>query len=135
MASAPPRNFKLLDELESAEKGSGGGDISLGLEDPADTFLTRWNGSIFAAAGGSHDVRLWSLVLEAGSDYPQQPPRVRFTSRINMDAVDSTGTVDPRKVPYLASWTPDKTLYGTLEALKQQIVRAPRTQPPEGASY
>ena len=35
------RNFKLLDELESAEKSSkGGADISLGLARPDDTYMS-----------------------------------------------------------------------------------------------
>lgn len=42
-----PRNFKLLEELEHAEKGLGGdGTISLGLAVPDDILLSDWNGSI-----------------------------------------------------------------------------------------
>ena len=47
-----PRNFKLLDELEEAERSiKGGADVSLGLagDDPS---LSSWNCSIFAQAGG-----------------------------------------------------------------------------------
>ena len=41
-----PRNFKLLEELEHAEKGSGDMSVSLGLCDPDDIFLSEWNGSM-----------------------------------------------------------------------------------------
>ena len=53
------RNFKLLDELEAAEKSSkGGADISMGLSRPDDTFMSDWTASIFAQA-----VRAYSSCL------------------------------------------------------------------------
>jgi ubiquitin-conjugating enzyme E2 variant len=48
-----PRNFKLLEELERSEKGHGEMSISFGLADPADTFLTDWNGGILGPVGVS----------------------------------------------------------------------------------
>ena len=45
------RNFKLLDELEEAEKSTkSGADISLGLARPDDTFMSDWSASILCAA-------------------------------------------------------------------------------------
>lgn len=41
-----PRNFALLDELEKGEKGEGAPGCSLGLDDPNDTFMTNWTGTI-----------------------------------------------------------------------------------------
>jgi len=42
------RNFKLLDELEDAEKSAkGGADVSLGLQRPDDAMLRDWQASIF----------------------------------------------------------------------------------------
>ena len=47
---AAARNFKLLDELEDAEKSAkGGADISLGLQRPDDSQLKDWQASIFSA--------------------------------------------------------------------------------------
>lgn len=46
-----PRNFKLLEELESSEKGHGDMSISYGLEHADDIFLTNWIGTILGPAG------------------------------------------------------------------------------------
>lgn len=46
-----PRNFKLLEELESSEKGHGDMSISYGLEQADDIFLTNWIGTILGPAG------------------------------------------------------------------------------------
>lgn len=54
------RNFKLLDELEDAEKSAkGGADISLGLQRPDDSMLRDWQASIFSAPvrGGAYATR------------------------------------------------------------------------------
>ncbi len=48
-----PRNFKLLEELERSEKGLGDMNISYGLVDSSDTFLTEWNGGILGPHGVS----------------------------------------------------------------------------------
>ena len=48
-----PRNFKLLDELEHSEKGQTDMNISYGLVDSSDTFLTEWNGGILGPHGVS----------------------------------------------------------------------------------
>ena len=87
-----PRNFKLLDELDEAEKGSkGGADVSLGLagDDPS---LSNWNCSIFAQAGGG-EPRMWSLSLHCDKDYPTKPPTLKFSSKVVMDCVDAKGNV------------------------------------------
>ena len=63
-----PRNFKLLDELEKSEKGTGSMAVSFGLSDPEDLLLSRWNGTILGPAG----VRDRSLTSPSVS---RPPPR------------------------------------------------------------
>jgi len=179
-----PRNFKLLDELESAEKSSkGGADISLGLARPDDTFMTGWNASIFTTAGRGGEPRIFFVALQCDDSYPKSAPTIRFTSKVALDCVDATGRVrrhrrsrrcptmpwrrvvqrcaggscvarcrstmpcarfgPPRpapqvlkdKLPYLATWTASKNMYGALAELKTMISSAPRAQPPDGAHY
>ena len=139
-AHAPPplpaRNFKLLEELEEAEKGSkSAADISLGLARADDMTMTDWQASIFVAAGGVGEVRMWTLKLHCDASYPKTAPAIAFTSKIVMDGVDAKGNLAAAKVPYLASWNTSKTMHGALMDIKGLILKASRSQPPEGANY
>lgn len=131
-----PRNFKLLEELEDAEKSAkGGADISLGLQRADDTFMSDWQASILAAAGGSSDVRIWFLTLHADEKYPSTAPTVKFTSKITMDCVDSKGNVNPAKVPYLKDWKSSYSMHGALTEIQKLIQRASRSQPADGTTF
>ena len=55
-----PRNFKLLEELEAHEKGTGDMSVSMGLVAPDDILLTEWNGSIL----GPPQVRARNTLFE-----------------------------------------------------------------------
>ncbi|TYZ59852.1 hypothetical protein PybrP1_005794 [[Pythium] brassicae (nom. inval.)] len=134
-----PRNFKLLEELESAEKGHGDMSISYGLEQADDIFLTNWIGTILGPAGTCHDGRIYSLRIHCGDNYPNYPPEVAFTSRINMGCVDAqSGRVDPRRLAALASWNRSYGIENVLVAIRNEMAspsnrRLP--QPPEGANF
>ena len=133
-----PRNFKLLEELEASEKGTGDMSVSMGLCASDDIFLTEWNASILGPQGTPFDGRLYELRVTAGPDYPDRCPDVRFVSRINLGSVNETGVVSPREFPALASWNRNMTLESVLVALKNAMMlpqnrRLP--QPPEGSRY
>uniref|UniRef100_K3WUW2 UBC core domain-containing protein n=1 Tax=Globisporangium ultimum (strain ATCC 200006 / CBS 805.95 / DAOM BR144) TaxID=431595 RepID=K3WUW2_GLOUD len=134
-----PRNFKLLEELESAEKGHGDMSISYGLEQADDIFLTNWIGTILGPAGTCHDGRIYSLRIHCGDQYPNIPPEVAFTSRINMSCVDAqSGRVDPRRLPALVNWNRSHGIENVLVAIRNEMAsptnrRLP--QPPEGSSF
>jgi ubiquitin-conjugating enzyme E2 variant len=87
------------------------------------------------AQGGLSEPRIWSMTLVAGDAYPTAPPTIKFTSKINADFVDARGNVLPAKVPYLGAWNSSKSMYGALLEIKNLIYRAPRSQPPEEATY
>jgi ubiquitin-protein ligase len=42
--------------------------------------------------------RMYSLRIECSNSYPEQPPTVRFTNRINMNCVNSNGQVCGRSL-------------------------------------
>mmetsp|Transcript_122132 Transcript_122132/g.239787 ORF Transcript_122132/g.239787 Transcript_122132/m.239787 type:complete len:139 (+) Transcript_122132:89-505(+) len=132
-----PRNFKLLEELEASEKGTGDMSVSMGLVDPDDVFLTEWNASILGPHGTVFDSRLYELRVTAGPDYPASPPVVRFVSRINLSSVSSNGTVE-RTLPALASWNRNCTIESVLVGLRDAML-APANrrlaQPSEGSMY
>mmetsp|Transcript_34854 Transcript_34854/g.78764 ORF Transcript_34854/g.78764 Transcript_34854/m.78764 type:complete len:124 (+) Transcript_34854:109-480(+) len=83
-----PRNFRLLEELEKFEKGSGDMNISAGLVDPEDIFLTEWNCSLLGTPGTAFEEHFYELRVSCGENYPNVPPSVRFVSRVNMACVN-----------------------------------------------
>ena len=82
-----PRNFKLLDELEKAEKGQTDMTVSYGLVDSDDMTLTNWQCTILPAPGSTLDNRIISLLMRAGPSYPAEPPEVTFQSKVNFPFV------------------------------------------------
>mmetsp|Transcript_19464 Transcript_19464/g.18792 ORF Transcript_19464/g.18792 Transcript_19464/m.18792 type:complete len:145 (-) Transcript_19464:291-725(-) len=133
-----PRNFKLLEELEASEKGTGDMSVSMGLVNGDDIFLTEWNASILGPQGTQYDGRLFELRITCGPEYPNKPPRVRFTSRINLSSVNqSTGAIE-KDLPQLQQWNRNMTIESVLVGIKNSMMtpqnrRLP--QPPEGSNF
>lgn len=88
-----PRTFKLYEELEGAEKGTGDPACSLGLDDANDQNFTTWNGSIIGQHG-QFDGRFLSIRLVCDDNYPAQAPSVKFVNKVNLPCVGPDGTVN-----------------------------------------
>ncbi|KAK9935442.1 hypothetical protein M0R45_022545 [Rubus argutus] len=83
-----------------------------------------------------HEGRIYQLKLFCGKDYPDNPPAVRFQTRINMTCVNhETGVVEPSLFPMLANWQREHTMEDILTQLKKDMMSPQNrklAQPPEG---
>ena len=133
-----PRNFKLLEELEHVEKGHGDMNVSYGLADQDDIFLTEWNGSILGPPGTVHEGRLYELNIVCSENYPNEPPSVRFVSRVNLPCVNqSNGYVDSG-LSVFRRWNRHGSIEQVLLAIRSELTKPENrglSQPHEGATF
>ena len=131
-----PRNFKLLDELEKNEKGSGDSSISMGLVREDDIFLSDWRGMIIGPPGTRFDGRFYEMLLKAGPNYPLEPPSVKFVSKVNLPNINQNNGEVQNNFPALAGWREDMTLESVLIALKESMLSNRNlSQPADGSTY
>jgi ubiquitin-conjugating enzyme E2 variant len=100
--------------------------------------MSSWIGTMIGPAGTAHENRIYSLKLHCGQGYPNEPPTVRFISKVNAGFVDARGNVDIRAVPILARWTTDGNLERVLAEIRHELAsQANRrlAQPAEGSTY
>ncbi|WZN64128.1 ubiquitin-conjugating enzyme E2 [Chloropicon roscoffensis] len=111
-----PRSFRLLEELERAEKGQVDGTISYGLDQEDDVNLVHWVASIMDRNGDLH-----SLKLECSPEYPQRPPKVYFSPRIENKHVMADGQVST-SFWMIKDWNASYSIEKLLKAIRDNIV-------------
>ncbi|ANB13181.1 E2 ubiquitin-conjugating protein MMS2 [Sugiyamaella lignohabitans] len=101
--------------------------------------MTYWNGTILGPPHSTHENRIYSLSLEAGPEYPEKPPLVKFLSKVNAPYIDQeTGVVRPDLVPCLAKWKRSNTMETVLIELRRELASPTNRklpQPPEGSTF
>ncbi|KAI9218513.1 putative ubiquitin conjugating enzyme [Blastocladiella britannica] len=134
-----PRNFRLLEELEKGEKGIGDGTTSYGLANPDDIFMSDWNGTILGPPHTVHENRIYSLKIHCDQNYPDSAPAIAFLSKVNLPCVhQTTGKVDPARLPCLSRWDRSFTLETVLGELRREMASPSNKklpQPAEGTNF
>lgn len=125
-----PTNFKLLQELEYAEKDKfpeKSEFVTLGIDDEFDLDpshpMKRWQSTIIPEQGKHIGDRIYSLKISVGPDYPDTPPTVWFVQKVNFEV----GLVDQAKgemnmnmfcEKYNFRWTTESTIYHLCLAIR-----------------
>lgn len=82
---------------------------------------------------------MFSLKIECGPSYPDEPPKVKFITKIKMTGViENTGVVDRRIVPVLARWQRSFSIKTVLQELRKAMTVKENqkfAQPPEGTTF
>eukprot|EP00750_Incisomonas_marina_P008134 INCI15258.1.p1 GENE.INCI15258.1~~INCI15258.1.p1 ORF type:complete len:141 (+),score=20.92 INCI15258.1:100-522(+) len=135
-----PRSFKLLAELEAAEKGNhpeafaaAAPFISLGLANPGDMTLTKWSASVIPEQGTAIGERFYTLTVAAGPKYPDEPPLIRFSEKVALPGiVNDAGQVVSFK---FMQWTRESSIFEALVALRALLSRAHRENAKVSGTY
>ncbi|XP_021365819.1 ubiquitin-conjugating enzyme spm2-like [Mizuhopecten yessoensis] len=128
-----PRNFRLLHELESGEKGCGDGTVSWGLTRSDDDTLRDWTCTIIGPANSNFESRIYSVKIICDDDYPVCQPIVTFTTKINLPFVSPDGKVDVHRL--VGGWNPSYTIQKILLDLRVQMRNNTRNKQPADGNF
>ncbi|KAJ9103784.1 hypothetical protein QFC21_002246 [Naganishia friedmannii] len=100
--------------------------------------MKDWNGTILGPPHTVHENRIYALTLHCAASYPDQPPLVKFESKIQLPCVDSRGIVDLTRLPALSPWKREYGLETVLVSIWRDMaspVNKKTPQPAEGSEF
>lgn len=131
-----PRPFKLRLEYDAAIgkksttylRAPHGEYISYGLhimtdaqrEDPSFDVVGYWTGIIIGIQNKQCGEEFYSFVVKIPVDYPNQPPVIRFVTKIVLPFVDSQGYVRVDAIPDY-KWSPYHNIADVLMAIRTSM--------------
>ncbi len=81
---------------------------------------------------------MYSLRIEIPDNYPNEPPIVKFLTRINLTGVDKNGEVDRKHFTSLTRWQRNYSIKHVLQDIRKTMTQKENiklSQPTEGLSY
>ena len=101
-----------------------------------DKTFTNWNGTIIGPPNTNMDNRIYMLVITCGDSYPEAPPTVRFTSKINIPSVDQSNGKVTNNFALFKNWNSSTTMEKILIGLKNEMIANKKLpQPADGDMY
>jgi ubiquitin-conjugating enzyme E2 variant len=83
--------------------------------------------------------RFYELKMVVGQNYPQEPPQIKFVSKINLAGVNQkNGTIDNQYFSVLKNWTKNNTLQDALKGIRKEMESSAfkkLSQPEEGSVF
>ncbi len=84
------------------------------------------------------DGRLYELKITCGPNYPIEPPKIKFASKINLPYVNQNTGVVESNLPAFTSWSRNNTIESVLVSIRT-LMNSPQNkrlpQPPEGTYF
>jgi hypothetical protein len=83
--------------------------------------MSNWNATIIGPGHSVYQNRIYSLSIHCGPSYPDQPPEVKFLTKINLPCVKSDGRIDYNALPIFSNWSRDSTIETILLSLRRYV--------------
>jgi ubiquitin-conjugating enzyme E2 variant len=102
-----------------------------------DKSFTNWNGTIIGPPNTNFDNRIYMMEIICDDNYPEQPPMIKFNSKINLPCVNQTnGVVEKSKFHMFANWNSGYSMEKILIGIKNEMISNKKAaQPADGDMF
>jgi len=100
--------------------------------------MSNWNGTILGPPHSVFENRIYNVKMYCDKNYPDEPPAIRFDSKIMLPCVKEDGVVDLGELLLPKKWSHNYTMGEVLVALRKSMadpLNRELPQPPEGSTY